>query len=94
MMINMVIDWVWTLCCLLDGASGRMVTSCEPVWSLDVSIVCNFQVKGLARSMSVVSEMWPVGHEDCHFILHSPHSDLIVIIECAQHNTIFLRLKN
>jgi len=31
--------------------------------------------------------MWPVGHEDCHFILHSPHFDLIVIIRMcpAQH---------
>jgi len=44
-----------------------------------VSLVHNFQVKGLERSMSGVSQMWPVGHEDCQFILHSPHFDLIVI---------------
>jgi len=52
-----------------------------------VSLVRNFQVKGLARSMSGVSQMWPVGHEDYHFILYSPHFDLIVNIRmcAAQH---------
>jgi len=48
-----------------------------------MSLVHNLQVKCLARFMLGMSQMWPVGHEDCQFILHSPHFDLIVIIECA-----------